>query len=261
LDTTQIESLAKRLHDARLAGHSIEKISNDDVVLTMADSYEIQACGMKLRQNSNETIIGMKMGLTSEAKRKQMDLDSPIYGVLTDKMKVENNGTYSLTSQIHPKIEPEIAFITNRDLSGKITREEALSALGSVCATMEILDSRYKNFKYFSLEDVVADNSSSSQFILGDTITDVNSLDLKNLKMTMKVNGEIAQSGTSDAISGDPILSLVELLNLLSTKNLTLPAGSIVLAGAATPAVSLEPGMDITLEVDQLPPVNINVAE
>ena len=112
------------------------------------------------------------MGLTSEAKRKQMDLDSPLYGELTDKMQVQNGGTYKLDGQIHPKIEPEIAFLISKELSGIVTREQVLEATSEVYACMEILDSRYKQFKYFSMEDVISDNSSSSQFILGNPIKD-----------------------------------------------------------------------------------------
>ena len=35
-----------------------------------------------------------------------------------------------------------------------------------VCAALEIIDSRYENFK-FTLPDVVADNASSTRFVLG----------------------------------------------------------------------------------------------
>src|SRR5665647_1633705 len=130
------------------------------------------------------------MGLTSEGKRKQMNLDAPLYGVLTNVMKVENLGVYHLKGSIHPKIEPEIAFYINRELKGEVTRDEVLNACEAICPALEILDSRYEGFKYFSMEDVISDNSSSSHFILGPKFKDFKNLDLKNLKMFMKVNGE-----------------------------------------------------------------------
>jgi 2-oxo-3-hexenedioate decarboxylase len=200
------------------------------------------------------------MGLTSEAKRRQMNLKSPCYGVLTDRMRVEDGATFGLKGTIHPKIEPEIAFVIGRELKGRVTREAALAACSGVCAAMEILDSRYVGFKYFSLPDVVADNSSSAWFVTGRKLAKPDAADWKNLQMTMEVNGQVAQSALSSEISGDPVLSIVQLCELLAESGLSLPAGSIVLAGAATAAVQLEPGMQVRLRVDPLGEVAIQVA-
>ncbi len=250
---------AQTLHSARTSAAPIEQISDKIKEFDRADAYSIQEKGMALREEAGEKLIGLKMGLTSEAKRKQMDLDSPLYGELTDEMQVSNGGTYKLAGQIHPKIEPEVAFHISKELSGTVTREEVLAATDKVYACMEILDSRYKQFKYFSMEDVISDNSSSSHFILGEPITDFSHIDLKNLKLKMKVNGEIAQEGNTSAISGDPVVSVIQLCELLEKRGRVLPAGSIVLAGAATIAVALEPGMTIELEMEELGNASVKV--
>ena len=180
----------KILHDARLNKAPIEQISDKITDFSRKDAYSIQENGIERRVEAGEKVIGLKMGLTSEAKRKQMNLDAPLYGVLTDKMQVLNGGSYDLDPQIHPKIEPEIAFLIGKELSGSVTREEVLAATTEVYPCMEILDSRYKQFKYFSMEDVISDNSSSSQFILGEPLKDFSNLNLKDLSLKMKVNGE-----------------------------------------------------------------------
>ena len=79
------------------------------------NAYEVQEKGISLRESEGEKVIGLKMGLTSEAKRKQMDLDAPLYGVLTDKMEIQNNGSYTMDGKIHPKAEPEVAFMFSRE--------------------------------------------------------------------------------------------------------------------------------------------------
>lgn len=247
------------LHKARLNNAPIEQISDKISDFKRSDAYSIQEHGIACREQAGEKVIGLKMGLTSEAKRQQMNLDAPLYGVLTDKMQVEHQGTYSLEGQIHPKIEPEIAFFIDQELKGSPTREEVLAATREVYPCMEILDSRYKQFKYFSMEDVISDNSSSSQFILGAPIKDFQSLDLANLSLTMKVNGEVAESGNTKAISGDPVVSVIQLCELLHERGKTLPAGMIVLAGAATTAVALKNGMNIELEMEHLGNVSVTV--
>lgn len=257
---TNVESLGSLLHRARLEAHSVEQLSKTHK-FSRDEAYEIQEFGIKERVMSGEKLLGLKMGLTSEAKRRQMNLDAPLYGELTNKMKVANGGIFHLKGTIHPKIEPEVGFVIGRDLEGDITREEALAACTGVFAALEILDSRYKEFKYFSMEDVIADNSSSSHFVCGDTLDDFQSLDLKNLSMKMSVDGKVVEEGLSSAISGDPILSVVELCALLKNRGRKLPAGSIVLAGAATPAVALKVGMTVTLEVAGLKNLSVQVKE
>ena len=254
-----LDSLALKLHVARLEAQPIVQISKNLSDLTRMDAYFIQEKQMSFLEDKGEKVIGWKMGLTSEAKRKQMNLDSPLYGFLTDKMQVDNSGVFSLKNTIHPKIEPEITFLISQDLKWPVTRNEVLDACSGVAACMEILDSRYTEFKYFSMEDVIADNSSSSHFVMGDWIKDFRKMDLLNLKMEMFVDNKLAQSGVSKDISGDPVQSVIELCQMLSIRGKILKAGSIVLAGAATPAIELRPKMQIQLRVDGCSTVNVTV--
>src|SRR5258708_9663932 len=162
---TMIEEHARRLEQALLARREIPQLTTSHGDFDLETAYRIQEQGVALRLQRGEKIVGYKMGLTSAAKRAQMSLEAPIYGVLTDAMQVR--GEVRVSDGVHPKIEPEIAFLTGRALSGRISRDEALEALRSVTPALEVLDSRFKGFKYFSLPDVVADNCSSWRFALG----------------------------------------------------------------------------------------------
>lgn len=259
--TVNHEELARVLDEARLERRAVPPLTRSLAELPLADAYAIQAEGIRLRVARGERVVGLKMGLTSEAKRRQMNLDSPVYGVLTDKMQVPAGGVVHVGGGIHPKIEPELAFRTSRELKGRVTRDEVLEACASVFAAMEVLDSRYIDFKYFSLPDVVADNSSSSLFVLGTAEHPPRQLDLTRLEMVMEVNGEKAQAARSDAISGDPVLSVVQLCELLARRGESLPAGSVVLAGAATVAHMLQPGDRVKLTVEGLGSVEVSAAE
>lgn len=254
----QIEYVANTLIQARLHAAPIIQISETEKEFSRAEAYAIQEMGIKDRIDKGEKWLGFKMGLTSEAKRKQMNLESPLYGELTDKMQV-TNGVFDLKGGIHPKIEPEIAFLTRKELRGKVTYDEVLEACSHACTALEILDSRYTQFKYFSMEDVIADNSSSSHYVLGDWVWDFKNMDLKNLKMFMYVDEQMIESGYSSAISGDPINSIIELCDLLEFRNRSVPAGSIVLTGAATAAVALKPGMKVKLLVDNFQNLEVSV--
>ena len=253
----KINDLATALHRARLDIRTLDKLSSQEK-FSLQEAYAIQRAGIELRVKEEEVVVGLKMGLTSMAKRQQMNLDRSIYGVLTDKMQLFEEEAFILDKTVHPKIEPEIAFFIDKDLQGKVSREEVLNSCRWVCAAMEILDSRYQGFKYFSLEDVVADNSSSCYFVLGKEKIAPRKADIRNLKMEMSA-GKKTLAGNSNAILGDPVCSVIELCELLDEQNLKLEAGNIVLAGAATTAVSLEKDMNVELMVENLGKVSLKL--
>lgn len=257
LPQTTIQQLARELHDARLQRRELAPLTQAHPELDMDAAYPVQHEGQRLREAEGEKVIGYKMGLTSKAKREQMNLKSPVYGFLTDRMQVLDGGTFEVGAGIHPKIEPELVFRMAKPLSGKVSFDEALAAVGEVGAAMEILDSRFAGFKYFSLPDVVADNSSSSHFVIASKLRSPEGLDLAALEMKMSVDGRLAQSAMSSAISGHPIESIVQLVEMLATHDRALPAGSLVLAGAATVAEQLSPGQRIELEVTGLERVSV----
>ena len=260
MEQKTLEKVALKLHEARVNQKSIPQLSKDGLTLTRAEAYEVQELGIRFREKQNEKRIGLKMGLTSEGKRRQMNLDSPLYGELTAPMQIMHASIFSIEQLIHPKIEPEIAFLIAKPLSGDVTREQVLNSCEAVAACMEILDSRYEQFKYFSMEDVIADNSSSSHFVVGPWVKNFSGIDLRELKMKMSVDGVLAQEGLSKEISSNPVTSVIELCRLLALRNRKLEAGMIVLAGAATAAVEMKSGQKIELFVDSLPPVSILVA-
>ena len=239
-----LDLLARELDEALFARREIASLTKAHGEFDLVTAYRVQERGVALRLARGEKIIGYKMGLTSAAKRAQMNLGVPIYGVLTDAMCVP--GELRVLDGVHPKIEPEIAFVTKRELSGNVDHDQAIDALEAVAPALEILDSRFVGFKYFSLPDVVADNCSSWKFVLGPL---QKARATGGLRMRMSVDGKLAQEASSNDISGDPILSLLQLVAMLPHP---LPAGSIVLAGGATVAEPLRPGMTVSLQVEEL---------
>jgi 2-oxo-3-hexenedioate decarboxylase len=257
LDEATCAKLARQLDDARRGRREIEPLHKTFGEFDLEDAYRIQRAGIGLRVQRGEAIAGYKMGLTSKAKREQMNLAMPIYGVLTDAMRIPDGEVFHVKHGIHPRVEPEIAFVTSRDLCEPITVEEARQAIASVCAAMDVLDSRYIGFKYFSLPDVVADDASSFHFVLSDDARAPGGLRFDDLDMRGLVDGKLVHEAKSSAISGDPLLSLVQLVELLHAHGQELPAASLVLTGAATPAEPIRAGQTIRLEVTGLAPVTL----
>jgi 2-oxo-3-hexenedioate decarboxylase len=216
--------------------------------LDMAQGYQIQDELRRLQLASGDTLVGYKMGLTSKAKMKQMKVESPIWGYLTQSMLLQSGTSFDVTSCIHPKIEPEIAFRTSKDISGALSAKELQHYVDGVCPALEIIDSRYKDFQ-FELPDVVADNCSAHHFVIGLW---QRMCDLDNLGMVMECDDVLIQAGSSSAILGHPLESLAELTKMLAARGEAIPAHSVILAGAATAAVTLDARHNFCLRVQNL---------
>ena len=180
---------------------------------------------------------------------KQMGVSEMIIGQLTTSMQYQNGGDISQSNFIHPRAEPEVYFRLSKDITSPISLDGCLDYIDGVGAGIEIIDSRYENFK-FSLEDVVADNCSSAAFVTG--ILHEPKADLKNLHMKMEVNSEQVEEGNSNDILGNPLKSLVAASELALKYQIPLKKGMIVLAGAATPARFTNENENINASVESL---------
>jgi 2-oxo-3-hexenedioate decarboxylase len=250
-----IIELSSKLDAAAQNARPVRQLSNTQA-LSLAEAYTIQKESVELRYARGEELTGLKLGFTSKAKMMQMGVHDLIWGRLTDKMKIDNGGELHLKNFIHPRAEPEIAFLLKEDIQGIVSREEVLSCIAGIAAAIEIIDSRYEDFK-FSLEDVIADNCSSSAYILGDW-KDKN-IDVSDLNIALHLNGELVETGNSSAILGDPLQSLVEAIRLAVQYKVVLKKDMIVLAGAATPAIFLNPKDSIEVQVEKLGKVHLSV--
>lgn len=261
LSSQHLSSLAERVDTAAMQNRAIVKLSAELEHLSWEDAYTIQRLSMQRRFERGERLVGMKMGLTSKAKMLQVNVDSPIYGHLTSDMQRSSGDTLSMSEQIHPRVEPEIAFIVgDRPVKGPITAAQAWDYIDGVCAAIEVIDSRYERFE-FTLPDVVADNASSTRFFLGDLVKKPDEIKelVGNLGMIMEIDGEVKQVGSSAAILEHPIRSFVALVEMLSALGEELAANSIVLAGAATAAEFVSAGQHVCLKTDGLGEVHLHV--
>lgn len=253
---TNLDVIAELVDQAAMNAQAIDQLSETGQQLTLKQAYDVQTRSIQRRVGRGEKLVGVKLGFTSKAKMLQMGVDDVIWGHLTDAMMLEDGAELDFSCYVHPRIEPEIAFLLKKPLHGQVTLMEAMDAVEAVAPAMEVIDSRYRNFK-FSLSDVVADNSSSSGFIIGPWQKPEG--DISNLGMAMEFNGHPVQVGSSAAILGNPYRSLVVAARLCALQDITLEHGWIVMAGAATAAEALKPGTHVRTDTEKLGSVEISV--
>lgn len=240
---SDIPVLAARLHAAESARTPVEQLTRQ-ASMTVEVAYAVQRAGVELRTARGDSVIGFKLGFTSVAKARQMGVSDIVIGVLTAAMMIPDGGVIDAAELIHPRVEPEIAFRVGR-------ADEKGSAITHVAPALEIIDSRYRDFK-FTLEDVVADNTSAARFVVGPwTPIHLVSGGLANLGVVFEIDDRIVDTGSTGAILGDPTRAVSAAARLLRSQETQLESDSILLAGAATAAHALptHDGASITATV------------
>ena len=252
LDQATIARLAEHLENAELQAHDVVKITDEHPDMDWDDAYAIQAEILRRKLARGNRVVGLKAGLTSHAMMKQMGVETPCFGFLVDYFSVPDGGEIKIGELIHPKVEPEIAFVLKRALKGPGCHIGAvLAATDFVMPGIEIIDSRYRDFK-FDLKSVIADNCSSSRFVLGGQAVPVDELDLRTLGVVMEKNGEIVGIGAGAAVLGHPAAAIAMLANHLGARGEEIPAGTMILSGGVTEAVAVKAGDNVNLRIQSL---------
>lgn len=252
LNKKTIDELAIHCEKAEVEAFEITKITDDYPEMTYEDAYDIQWKARANKEAKGHKIVGMKMGLTSQAKMKQMGVPNPCYGYLADYFAYGDGAEIKIDELIHPKVEAEIAFVLKDDLQGPGCHiGDVLAATDFVMPAVEIIDSRYKDFK-FDLKSVIADNSSSSRYVTGGRMRDVKDLDLKTLGVVMEINGEVVQLGAGAAVLGHPATAIAMLANMMAERGESLKAGEYILSGAITAATTVNKGDNVTVKFQDL---------
>lgn len=259
LNPADIADLAERLERAELGARALTKITDDHPDMDWEDAYAIQNEIRQRKIDSGHRIVGFKAGLTSRAKMRQMGLDKSVYGFLADYFAVAEGGSVATEELIHPKVEPEIAFVLKEPLRGPGCHiGHVLAATDFILPAIEIVDSRYRNYD-FDLPSVIADNSSSARFVLGSRAVRPDAVDIRTLGIIMEVNGDAVAYGAAAAVLGHPAASVAMIANQLAQSGEEIPAGAIILTGGITEAISVGAGDHIALHIQALGSVSISM--
>ncbi|HCL78583.1 MAG TPA: 2-keto-4-pentenoate hydratase [Synergistaceae bacterium] len=257
LSDKERREIAHALAAARRTRGTIAPVSETHPGADVADAYAIQLLNVADELAAGRRVTGKKIGLTSLAMQKLINVDQPDYGHLFDDMAVADGGAVTMKSLIAPKVEGEITFVLGKDLVGPgVTAEQALDATEYVVASIEIVDSRVQDWR-IKLVDTVADNGSSALYVLGGKRVDPRGTDLKALAMKLVKNGQVVNEGVGADVLGDPSLSVAWLANALSTYGVALKKGEAILSGALTAALPAEAGDVFTASFTELGDVTV----
>ena len=108
LENDTILKLAEQLEDAELQAYDVTMITADYPDMDWDDAYAIQDEIRRRKEARGSKITGLKAGLTSFAKMKQMGVETPVFGFVADYMGKPDGGEIKTSELIHPKVEAKI---------------------------------------------------------------------------------------------------------------------------------------------------------
>lgn len=257
LSAEEREQAALALRAAERTRVAIQPLVQTYPHMDVEDSYRVQLINIDDRLKAGASIVGHKVGLSSEAMQKMMGVDEPDYGHLLSDMVLTEDIPFDATRWLLPRVEPEVGFILGADLPGEgCTEQDVLDATEAVTAALELIDSRIVDWR-IALVDTIADNASSAGFVLGAERVKPGEVDLRAIPTTLWRNGENVGEGRSDAVLGNPVTSVAWLARKVASFGVRLRAGHIILPGSLTRAVDVRPGDVFRADFGPLGPVSL----
>jgi 2-keto-4-pentenoate hydratase len=259
MTSSPIHPILERLQEAAATGTPTHPLREDIAQAASACgvppldiAYLIQEAMTERRQRAGGRLVGRKIGLTSKAVQQQLGVDAPDYGALFADMAVGDGEEIAWTRTQQPKAEAEIALVLERDLPHEHTTfADLISATAYALPAIEVVGSRIANWD-IRLVDTVADNASSSLFVLGSRPVLLRDLDLVRCGMVMERRGDQVSVGAGAACLGNPLNAAAWLANTMVRLGSPLRAGDVLMTGALGPMVAAEPGDVFTARIDGL---------
>jgi 2-keto-4-pentenoate hydratase len=249
-----VDRLAQALETREPCAAVRDLIGTDD----LAAAYAVQQGLVQRRLDAGATVVGRKIGATSEAVQRQLGVDQPDFGYLLSDMDVRNHHPISMRTLVQPRVEAEVAFVLGADVNpateDEITLDLVRESVDVALAALEIVDSRIVDWD-IGFTDTVADNASSGLFVVGSEGRKLDELEPRDVTMSLTINGEERSSGNGAACLGDPLEALRWLAVQAYRFGDPLRAGHLILSGALGPFVPFAAGDRVEATISGFEPL------
>jgi 2-keto-4-pentenoate hydratase len=187
--------------------------------------------------------LGWKIGLNDPAVQEKLGLSAPVIGFLTTATAIDPGASHSLGGAHRPLVEPEVAIELRRDVGPDAQVDEALAAIQSLGAAIEVVDIPAPPE---DLEQALAGNVFHRGVVLGPHRQDAA---VGGIVATVTVSGEQRESAPAEVDLADTIRLVADLLGACGER---LKNGDRIIAGSLTAPVPVSAGDRVEVELGPL---------
>jgi 2-keto-4-pentenoate hydratase len=244
---------ASLIWDAWCAGRKLETLPP---ALRPKDRAEAYAAQAGLLRASGQEPVGWKIAATSIAGQKHINVPGPLAGRLLEAKVLPDGMAAPLANNIMLVAEAEFAFRMGRDLPLRdrpYTVEEVLDAVAALQPTIEVPDSRFRDFTTVGAEQLIADAACACWLIVGEAAPESwRDTDLSAHPASVHKNGKAVAHGSGAAVLGDPRIALAWLANEVAEFAGGLREGDLVSTGTCVVPVPVRPGDRIIVDFGEI---------
>lgn len=242
LTDDQVASAVAFLAQARARGGPLPAFPEACRPTTIDDAYRI---ALATRSPMDERPDGWKAGASSPAQMRDAGLATPpvaplFAGVLCGSPADLDGAAYHMFV-----IEAEVAFRLATSLPSRpapYTAEEVRDAVGGAHLVIEAVNFPFADGPAVGLPSIVAGGFAVGNLVVGPSIDDWATRDLRALDVELLIDGESVARGQEGDARCDPLGVLLAMANDLSARGFGLEAGQIVTTGAAAAPTPARPG-------------------
>ena len=253
LTETAIKDAALIMNAHWTSGTKLDALPDSCRPQSREDGYLIASELAGLRR---ERVVGWKIAATSKAGQAHINVDEPLAGRLYESRILPPGSRVALGGNLMKVAEVEFAFRFGYDLpcnSREYSLSEVMNSVASLHLSVEIPDSRYKDFTKVGAPSLIADTACADWLVLGPAIQqEWRNLDLAAFVVKGIKNGEEVAAGTGSAALSDPRVALTWLVNELCHYADGIKLGTVVTTGTCVVPVAIEAGDYFLADYGQL---------
>ncbi|NKB98840.1 MAG: 2-oxo-hepta-3-ene-1,7-dioic acid hydratase [Pseudomonadales bacterium] len=225
--------------------------------LSLDQAYSIQEQVVQRKIASGDRLVGYKIGYTSRAMQKALNITEPDFGVLLDSMVFADGGEIEAAQFCDPRIEAELAFVLKDRLAGEhVTIFDVLNATDYVVPALEIIAARShrkdpETGYTRKVADTVADNAGNAGIVIGGRPIKPTERDLRWCGGILYLNGVIEETGLAAAVLNHPANGICWVAKRFAPHGVSLEPGQIILSGSFTAPIAV--GQGDTIHADYGP--------
>ena len=233
----QLESLAKKLGQAWLENSMIEGLNDSEIPQSREEAFFVQD---RMAKVIGKDISGWKVGATSAKMRELDGHDDVIPGRIFSSVTFVGPLHKLPISQFHnARVETEFAFRLKEDIPIRDQNWTASDMENKVSMhpAVEIIGNRHQLHDATKSEKslmTIADNGGGIGFVFGSAFHDWKKLNFRNHSIYLQVDDNPVAENFLGDMRCQPLEALANLVNHLSSRDISLRKDDFVSTGAAT---------------------------
>ncbi|TMP03655.1 2-keto-4-pentenoate hydratase [Pseudoalteromonas sp. S3178] len=248
-DLKQLTDIAAHLLSKRECGNGASDLPEEFTIESIEDVLAIQKLMIKL---NDETVYGWKCMLPSSTGAITLAplLYKPINATKTCLLNTKNNKAL---------IEPEIAFVLNKDLTvlKEYTNEQIDSAVSRAHLALELIENRFSKQYEATQFEKLADGLSNQGVYIGPEISLEKAYESNNITLIVEQEGDKSFNVIGQHPGHLPQLPLYWAINFLSANGFKLEKNQVFITGSFNGLMEMDINKEIQITYEELGKLHI----